>query len=246
VTTYEYHNAGNTEAQQKEALTFMLSQVSVGKAATGVLTGLTVAQTTTASGSVTIAAGAGVAQAATLDGASLLVNDSQLTLDIFTANPMGGLPRNDVVVFDAATVTIRAITGAASATPTDPTIPTSAIPLARLRHAASATTIPASKIDSLISATSLFGGPSPRVSTAKAGKRIHWDSANTGALDANGYATITHGAGFTPTSVVITSQTLALQFLADTFTATTFRARVINSDGTAGVNAQTFSYFCGE
>lgn len=157
MTEYEYHNAGNSEAQQKEALAYLLSQSTTGKAATGVLSGLAVTQTGTASGSILIAAGAGVAQAAVLDGASVLVNDTSKTLDIFTANPVGGLPRNDVVVFDAATVSIRALVGVASATPSDPTIPTSAIPLARLRHAASAATITTAKIDDLRTFTTIFG-----------------------------------------------------------------------------------------
>lgn len=161
MSQFELHNAGNTEAQQKEALAYLLAQSSTGKAATGVLTGLGVAQTTTASGSVVVSAGAGVAQAAVLDGASVLVNDSDLSLDVLTANPMGATPRNDIVVFDAATTSVRAIIGTPSATPTDPTVPTSAIPLARLRNAASATTIPTSAIDDLRTYTSLFTGQQP-------------------------------------------------------------------------------------
>lgn len=160
---FELHNAGNTEAQQKEAVAYLLAQVSTGKAATGVLSGLAVAQTTTASGSVTVAAGAGVVQAAVLDGASVLVNDSQATLDVFTANPMSSLPRNDIVVFDTATTSLRVIIGTPSSTPSDPTIPTSCIPLARLRNAASATTIPSSAIDDLRTYTGLFGTLGPTV-----------------------------------------------------------------------------------
>ena len=94
-------------------------------------------QTATASGSVLVAPGAGVVQASVLVGASLMVNDTQKTLDIFTSNPVGGLPRNDIVVMDKNTG-IRSITGTANAVPVDPTIPTDVIPLARLRHAASA------------------------------------------------------------------------------------------------------------
>jgi len=256
VTTYEYHNAGNTEAQQKEALTYLLDQAATGKAATGVLTGLLVAQTATASGSVLIGAGAGVAQAATLDGASVLVNDSPLTLDIFTGNPMGGLARNDIVIFDSVTATVTVLTGTPNATPTDPTIPTSAVPLARLRHAASATTIPTSKIDDLRVKTSVFGGadenfvvqgvPMAGASTAKAGKRIHWGTVTTGATDASGYRTITHGAGFTPTTVTGTNAA-GYQMGVDSITSTTFRIRFLQADGSVFAGASsTLNYFCGE
>jgi len=255
VTTYEYHNAGNTEAQQKEALTYLLAQAATGKAATGVLTGLTVAQTATASGSVLVAAGAGVVQAATLDGASVLVNDTPLTLDVFTANPVGGLGRNDIVIFDAVTASISLLIGTPNATPTDPTIPTSALPLARLRHAASATTIPTSKIDDLRVKTSVFGGadenfvvqgvPMAGASTTKAGKRTHWGAVSrTG--DANGYATVTHGAGFTPT-VVIANAANGYQMLTDSITATTFRVRFLQADGSVYAGAtSSVHYFCGE
>jgi hypothetical protein len=166
VSQFEYHNAANDEGSQKKALAWVLANTA-GKAKTGVLSGLSVAQTTTASASVVVAAGAGVVQAATLDGASLVALDTDLTYDVLTANPVGGLPRNDIIVYDLATLSalptasggIRAIIGTPNASPTDPTVPTSAIPLARLRHAASATTIPAAKIDSLIVPTDLFGVP---------------------------------------------------------------------------------------
>jgi hypothetical protein len=49
--------------------------------------------------------------------------------------------------------------GTPNAVPTDPSVPATAVPLARLRHAASATTVPASKIDDLREYTSLFGAP---------------------------------------------------------------------------------------
>ena len=156
MSEFEWQHAGNTEAQQKLGASYLFEQATTGTASTGVLKGLTVAQTATASGSVLVAVGAGVVQASGLVGASLLVNDTQKTLDIFTSNPVGGLPRNDIVVFDRA-VGIRSITGSANAVPSDPTIPTDVIPLARLRHAASASTIPTSKIDSLIVTTSVAG-----------------------------------------------------------------------------------------
>jgi hypothetical protein len=147
---FEYEHAGNTEAQQKEAMAWLLAQSGTpGKAAAGYLAGLLVTQTGTASGSVLVGAGAGVAQNAVLDGASILVNDTQKTLDIFTPNPMGGTPSNEIVVFDNATRTILNVVGTPNAVPTDPTVPGTAVALARLRHAASATTIPTAKIDDL-------------------------------------------------------------------------------------------------
>jgi hypothetical protein len=154
---YEYHNAGNSEAQEKVALSRLFAQAVSGLAATGVLGGLVVIQTTTASGSVVITAGAAVVHSSMTAGASLLVCDSNKTLDIFTANPMGGLPRNDIVVFDSLTASLIAIIGVPNATPTDPTVPNTAIALARLRNLASATTIPTAQIDTLIVPTTLRG-----------------------------------------------------------------------------------------
>ena len=78
-------------------------------------------------------------------------------MDIFTANPVGGLPRNDIVVFDSVTKLISVIVGTPNATPTDPTVPATAVLLARLRNLASATTIPTAQIDNLIVATTLRG-----------------------------------------------------------------------------------------
>jgi hypothetical protein len=73
---------------------------------------------------------------------------------------MGGVPRNDLIVFDTATVSsgtggVRAITGTPNAVPTDPAVPATAVALARLRHAASATTVPTAKIDDLRAYTGL-------------------------------------------------------------------------------------------
>jgi hypothetical protein len=78
------------------------------------------------------------------------------------------------------------------------------------------------------------------------GQRMHADLYSTGTLDGSGYATITHGAGFTPVAVVGTWQGVALQILTDTYTSTTFRVREINSDGTVGATAQSFSAVCYE
>jgi len=165
MATYEYHNAGNSEAQEKVALSRLFAPDPDGvRAATGVLGGLVVSQTATASGSVHIVSGSAVVHPTMYVGASLLVNDSGMDLDIFTTNPMGGLPRNDIVVFDSLTASIAVIVGTPNATPTDPTVPATAVALARLRHAASATTIPTAKIDPLIVPTALRGvNPVPSV-----------------------------------------------------------------------------------
>ena len=262
MTQFIADKAGNTEAQQKKARAFLLTQDSTGLATDGVLTGLVVAQTGTASASVLVAAGAGVVQDSVGNGASQLVNDTQVTLDVLTANPMGGTPRNDIVVFDAATVAsgtggIRVIVGTPNAVPTDPTVPATAIPLARLRHAASATTVPTAKIDDLRVKTSVFGGadenfkvrgvPMAGASTSKAGQRIHWgtfSSVDVNRSDSTGIHTgISHGAGFTPSGIIITPQSVALQFRAFNLTSTTFDLQVINSDGSAnGTTTFTFTY----
>jgi len=144
-----YHKAGNAEADEKMGLAALLAQSTTpGVAATGVLYGLAVTQTATASGSVQIGMGAGVVQASLTPGASLLYNPAP-TLDIFTSHPVGSLPRNDIVVFDSLTGSISALYGTPNATPTDPTIPATALALARLSHAANATTIPSTKITDL-------------------------------------------------------------------------------------------------
>ena len=144
-----YHKAGNAEAEEKMGLAALLAQSSTaGIAATGVLYGLAVTQTTTASGSVQIAQGAGAVQGSLTAGVSLLYNPAP-TLNILTGNPVGALPRYDIVVFDSLTGNASAIIGTPNATPTDPTVPNTALKLARIRNAANATTIPAANIDDL-------------------------------------------------------------------------------------------------
>jgi len=249
MTQFIYHKAGNTEAQQKQALAFLLQQDSPGLASDGVLSGLGVSQTATASASVVVAAGSGASQDTVLNGASMLVLDSPFTLDVLGANPVGGLPRNDVVVFDAATVSsgaggVRVLTGVPNASPTDPTVPATAVPLARLRHAASATTVPAAKIDDLRAFTHLNDGRS----ASKASKRFHWSAYTTAATDSGGYVTVTHGAGFTPTAVLVTaadttfaSKHAYAALTCDTFTSTTFRLRAVDPAAGAGIASQAFT-----
>lgn len=154
-----YHSAGNTEANEKQGLAALLQQSTVGIAKTGVLTGLAVTQTATASTSVQIAQGAGVVGSSLTAGASLLTNPDP-TFDVLTANPVGSLPRNDIVVFDSVTAKVAVIVGSPNASPVDPTVPNTALKLARIRNAANATNIPASALDDLRVFTSLLA-PTP-------------------------------------------------------------------------------------
>lgn len=261
MTQFVYQGAGNSEAQQRLALSFLLEQDSAGIATDGVLTGLAVAQTATASASVVVGKGAGVAQDSLLNGAGMLVLDSDLTLDVLTANPMGGVPRNDLVVFDGATLAsgtggVRVITGTPNASPTDPSIPATAVPLARLRHAASATTVPTSAIDSLRVKVSLFGAadesnnirgvPFAGASTTKAAKRLHWGTA-TVTTAGPGLATVTHGAGFTPSVVIVTASDKTWRLMVDTFTSTTFRLKTFDGTGALyNLSNVSINYLCGE
>ena len=160
-----YHSAGNSEAQQKQGLAAMLTQSTPGVAVTGVLTGLAVTQTATASGSVQIAQGSGVVGSSFTSGASLLTNPDP-TLDVFTTNPVGSLPRNDIVVFDSVAKKVAVIIGTPNASPTDPTVPNTALKLWRLRHAANATTIVPAPADDLRVFTTLFGVPKQVSSTS--------------------------------------------------------------------------------
>jgi hypothetical protein len=253
VSEFQYLDGGNTEAQDRLASSYLFAQDSAGLATDGVLSGLAVAQTTTASASVTIAAGACAVQDSVLSGVALLVNDSQKTLDVLGANPMGGTPRNDLVVFDAATVSggtggLRVIVGTPNAVPADPSVPATAVKLARIRNLASATTVPAAQIDDLRSYTSLFGA---RVQ----GKRSYWASYTTGNTDASGYVTVTHGAGFTPSVVNVTAAVTTYAsnhadaiLTVDSFTSTSFRLRAVKSETGAVFSGQsyTISAFLGE
>jgi hypothetical protein len=255
-----YHKAGATEAQQKKGLAFLLAQDSVGLATDGVLTGLGVTQTGTASTAVLVAAGAGQAQDTVGNGAAYMINDTQKTLDILTANPMGGVPRNDIVVFDSATGSIRAIIGTPNASPTDPTVPTTAVQLARIRNLASATTIPTAQIDDRRVKTALFGAsdenfvirgvPFAGASVTKAGKRVHW-AAFSGTTNSGGVANFSHGAGFTPSIIhpvqyVVSGATVAFQvhYVSGSADGSTFQVQVFNGDGTARSSAITVGFTC--
>lgn len=154
MTEYKGYNAA-TEAVFKQMFAYQWEGISTGQVRTGVLDPfgsggpLRVTQTTTASSSVEVFRGMAIVQDSLLNGATPLLSNATKTLDVLGPNPMGATPRNDIVVFDAATTSIRNIVGTPNAAPTDPTIPATAVPLARLRHAASATTVPTAKIDDL-------------------------------------------------------------------------------------------------
>lgn len=168
--------SGETEAQFRQFLSYLFKQASTAIAAKGVMDAvgdtlpLKVQQTATASANVEVLGGCAVVQDTVLNGVSPLLNNTTKTLDILGANPMGATPRNDIVVFDAATSSIRNLVGTPNASPVDPTVPATAVPLARLRHAASATTVPTAKIDDLRVFTSLAptAAPAPAV-TAPSG-----------------------------------------------------------------------------
>ena len=140
-----------SEPQFRQFLSYLFQQSAPGIALEGVLggQGLVTSQTATASGSVEVTAGLAVQQSSLTTGASPLINTSTATLDVFGGNPMGSLPRNDLIVFDSVTASLVVVPGTPNASPTDPTPANPSVALARLRHAASATTIPAAKIDDL-------------------------------------------------------------------------------------------------
>ena len=230
--------AGVSETQLRQLFSYLFAQDSVGLTTDGVLTGLGVLQTTTASASVVVGRGAGVVQDTVVNGVVPLVNDTDLTLDVLTANPVGGLPRNDMVIFDAGTGTIRLLTGVPNASPTDPTVPATAIPLARLRHAASATTVPTSKIDNVRVFTRLFGLPlnipkavaTGSVTIAPAGPNVPTNttvSFPAGRFTATPVVTVSIGTGITGT--------VSCFVWSDNETATNFRAWLNRSSTTATI-----------
>lgn len=158
---FEALGHGGSSAFFKQFLSQLFQQsVTPMVAQTGVLgSGLAVTQTVTASGSVLVAQGIAVAQGSATAGATPLINDTVKTLDVLVANPASANPRNDIVVFDAATTSIYPVIGTPNATPTDPTVPATAVALARLRVLGSATTIPTAQIDDLRTYTRLRDVP---------------------------------------------------------------------------------------
>lgn len=256
MTQFIRDKAANSEAQQKKALSYLFAQDSTGLASDGVLTGLTVTQTTTATASVNVAAGAAVVQDSAGNGASLCVSDTQETVDVLGANPMGGTPRNDLIVFDSGTLSsgtggIRVIVGTPNAVPSDPAVPATAVALARIRNVASATTVDSAHIDNLIVPAHLNDGRS----ATKANKRFHWGTFNL-VTDSNGQVTITHGCGFTPTVVVGSSNSSGGRALGGVDNITSTQCRLtwwyVGGSGDGGVvappsgNSFTAGLFFGE
>jgi hypothetical protein len=208
-----------------------------------------VTQTATASSAVLVGAGAGNSQDTVGNGAAIMVNDTQKTLDILTANPMGGTPRNDIVVFDSATTSIRAIIGTPNAIPTDPTVPTTAIPLARIRNLASATTIPTAQIDSLIVPIGLFGVQAAQAAADAAaarvlGFKVKFDAPAGLTTSAGGHIVYAHGLGTAVAGAVITFHGDVLYTCSITgldATNVTFRVKTANTGSTVNSTAVAFS-----
>lgn len=148
---------GEQEAEFRQLWSYLLEQSSTGKAKTGVLAGCAVAATTpSATGSVVIGVGLANVQPTTGGGAFPELVTAAETVDVFTANPMQfeTNPRNDIIGITqdgAATVLV----GTPNAIPTDPTVPSTVVPLWRLRHAAGATTITPQAADDLRASISL-------------------------------------------------------------------------------------------
>jgi hypothetical protein len=86
----------------------------------------------------------------------------------------------------------------------------------------------------------------PAASVTKANQRLHWGTFS-GSTDASGYVTVTHGAGFTPSVVLVTMAGNSFQFSVSNITSTTYKIRVLNSSGGAqlGLDASHF-FLCGE
>jgi hypothetical protein len=93
--------------------------------------------------------------------------------------------------------------------------------------------------------TTLENTPTPGASATKDGKRVHWGTFSV-TTDASGFATVTHGAGFTPTAVLMLSTAAVYQLQADTLGATTFRLRATDAGGSVGAFSISGYYFCGE
>ena len=248
MTVVKSLRTGEQEAEFRQLWSYLYEQVSTGKAKQGVVSGCAVSATSpSASGSVVIGTGLAIAQPTTGGGAFPFLVTAAETVDVFTTNPMQFVnnPRTDIVGIDQTTGAAAVLTGTPNAIPVAPTVPSTFIPLAQLRHAANATTIPASVIDDL---RTMIRSAGDGRSAAKAGKRFHWSAYTTAATDSGGYVTVTHNAGFTPTSVLVTaadttfaSKHAYASLTCDMFTATTFRMRAVDPAAGAGIGAQAFT-----
>ena len=160
MTVFRVGKQGMTESQFRQFLTQIFVLGAAGNARNGVLggTGLGVTQTATASTSVQVDVGMAVMQASNLAGAYPMGNDTLTSVNVLGPNPVGGTPRNDIVVIDSVTESLRVLTGTPNASPTDPTVPDTAVALARLRHSAGAVNVPSAAIDDLRVWTTMRGG----------------------------------------------------------------------------------------
>jgi hypothetical protein len=82
-------------------------------------------------------------------------------------------------------------------------------------------------------------------SSAKAGKRVHWGQL-TATPNGTGYVNVTHGAGFTPTSIVATTEWVNTAVNPINITSTTFEVRILNTAGSSPAAPTKIMYFCGE
>ena len=108
----------------------------------GVVSGLAVTQTGTASANVSVAAGVALNQASSaIGGAYLEILDTDKTVDVLGANPAESSPRRDLIVYDSGLAVgskVHVVKGTAGAIPVDPAVPASATALARVRVKAAA------------------------------------------------------------------------------------------------------------
>ncbi|MER7070974.1 hypothetical protein [Terrabacter sp. NPDC000476] len=228
------------EVELRQLMAYFFEQVGTGQAKSGVLPSpsssrLQVQQTATASASVQVIWGACIVQDARTDGITPLVSNNTKTVNVLGGSPMGALPRNDLIVFDAVTGSIVPVIGTPNASPTDPTPPNSHLKLARIRNAANATAIPSSAIDDLRTFTSLNSALSSvtdsdwvsiSVASGKAGQAgvppqvrkvgnqvfIRWGWAGTGLTTPNASVV----AGTVPASHRPTVQAVSFEILGST------------------------------
>jgi len=199
--------------------------------------------------SVDVAAGAAavVGDDVAGQGTYLIRSTAVENVAIPTKPATAGQSRNDLLVaqvrdsnisgsYDDWLLTV--VSGAAtSGTPVDPALPPTALALARVLVANSATSITNAVITDLRAAARAPGTPNGRYTTAK--------------TDASGYVVVTHYLGYTPRVLIAQGSapiggpgTLG-QIIVDTLGATTFRARCINAAGTPIANSWVSFYFLG-
>lgn len=155
MSEFKYYAAGEDESKAKQFDAYLWKQQlggAPGFAVQGVVAGLGVTQTTTASGSIVVGAGLGIYQGSLTSGVDRLINNADKTIDVLGTTPMGALPRYDIVAFNPATASTVILPGTPNASPTDPSY-AGMLPLARLRQIPTGSpgtgTIPNANIDDL-------------------------------------------------------------------------------------------------